>query len=371
MKILIEKKISAEVFMLMMEIGKATERKDIISVVRLAAENGGELAPDLLCQELLNNRPEIVGKNVLDRCCNERLMEWMDDGQYTQLTPTGEYAAETGIHYQAMRDIYEIVYYDKGLIPCLIDCKGTGQNDFNSKGNKKPSFKQYEVNNDVKNNLTEPISFKLPERNEEIKVFSIERKGERAVNKKIVEISYTISDDGKNKLVLSGDIKGELSNMGYSFSEGFSSILNITGHYKNWDTKNNYLKVSFSDLDSDFEKRNFSKKISEKNVAANYFCQENLDSVTITGIPVFPGTLKDAKEWFIWLLKNEVNDYLEEDKYQEYSKKIRQRFRHFEDDLDIPDSRKLAEIIKQESGGKIPDKYWYLVAPLDLREAEV
>lgn len=371
MKILIEKEISAEVFMLLMEIGKATERKDIISVVRLAAEKGGELSPDVLCRELLNDRPEIVGRTVLNRCCNERLMKWSDDDQFTHLTPTGEYAAETGIHYQAMRNIYEIVYYDKGLVPCLLDCKDTGQSDFNSKENKNPSLRPYDVNNDVKNNLTEPISFKFPGKNEEIKVFSIETNGGRSDSGKKLKISYTLSDDGTNELMFSGEIKGKLSNLEYTFPEGFKSILKSIKRYNDWDSKSENLTVHFSDLTNDYEKRNFLQKISEKIVDDDYFCKEALDSVTIIGIPVFPKTLEDAQEWFMWLLKNELNDYLEEDQYQEYSEKIRQKFGHFEEDLDIPDSQELAEFIRQESAEKIPDKYWYLVAPVDLRKMEV
>lgn len=371
MKIQIEKEISAEVFLLMMEIGKATERKDIISVVKFAAENNGELSPELLCSELLNNRPENVGKTVLNRCCDERLMEWSDDGEFTRLTPTGENAAVTGIHYQAMRDIYEIVYYDKGLISCLIDCKGTGQNEFNSNDGKNSAFKPYEVKNDVKNNLEEPINFKLPGKNDPIKVFFVERKGRRSEIRKKLKISYTLSDDGKDELTLSGEIKGRCPVLDYTFSEGFNSILESIGRYKDWDSKNEYLKVSFSGLTNDYEKRNFSLNLSEKKVVENYFCDEALDSVTITGIPVFPRTLGDAQEWFLWLLKNELNDYLEEDKYLEYSEKICQRFGHFEEDLDIPDSQELAELIRQESVGKIPDKYWYLVTPVDLRKVEV
>jgi hypothetical protein len=370
-KILIEKEISAEVFMLMMEIGKAAERKDIISIVKFAAENGGELSPDLLCRELLNDRPENVGRTVLNRCCGERLMEWSDDGQFTRLTPIGEHAAETGVHYQAMREIYEIVYYDKGLLPCLIDCRGTGQSEFNKEGGKYPSFSPYEVNNDVKENLTEPISFKLPGRDEEIKVFSIARNGGRADKGKKLKISYKLSDDDKDELTLSGEIRGKLFGLGYTFKEGFQSVLKSVGRYKDWDSKHGYLKIRFSDLTSDYEKRNFSWNILEKTAIESYFCEEALDSLTITGVPVFPKSLKDAQEWFIWLLKNELTDYLEEAQYQDYSKKIRQMFGSFEDDLEIPDSQELAKIIKSESNGKIPDKYWYLVAPNDMRKVEV
>lgn len=363
MKILIEKEISAEVFMLMMEIGKATERKDIISVVKLASENGGELSPEILCQELLNDRPENVGRTILNRCCDERLMEWTDDGKSTRLTRDGEASAETGIHYQAMRDIYEIVYFDKGLIPCLIGCKGTGQSEFS----QKSSFKEYEVNSDVKNKLTQEISFTLPETKESIKVISIERKGVRSEIGKKIKVTYILSDEGQNELRLSGDIKGQYSDLEYSFHEGFKSILKSLGRNKDWDSKNGYLKVGFTDLSSDKERRNFIQDISEKMVVESYFCEEALDKVTLKEVPVFPRTLEDAREWFVWLLKNEINDYLEEDQYQEYSEKIRQRFGHFAEDLEVPALKDLAEIIKRESAGKFPDKYWYLVAPGDLR----
>lgn len=363
MKILIEKEISAEVFMLMMEIGKATERKDIISVVKLASEHGGELSPEILCQELLNDRPENVGRTILNRCCDERLMEWIDIGTTARLTRDGEDSAETGITYQKMRDIYEIIYYDKGLLPCLIGCKGTGQSEFN----QKSSFKEYEVNSDVKNNLTQEISFTLPETKESIKVYSIERKGARSEIGKKIKIFYNLSDDGHNELTLSGDAKGQYSDLEYSFDEGFKSILKSLGRSKDWDSKNGSLKVSFTDLTSDKEKRNFIQDFSEKKVVENYFCEEALDKVTLKEVPVFPRTPNDAQEWFVWLLKNEINDYLEEEQYKEYSEKILQRFGHFADVLEVPESRDLAEIIKRESAGKFPDKYWYLVAPLDLK----
>jgi len=363
MKLLIEKELSAEVFMLMMDIGKATERKDLISVVKLASEKGGELSPKILCQELLNDRPENVGRTILDRCCDERLMEWTDDGKSTRLTRGGEESAKTGIHYQPMREIYEIIYYDGGLIPCLIGCKGTGQSEFN----QKSSFKDYEVNSDMRNKLTQEITFTLPEINESIKVYSIESKGYRSETGKKMKISYILSDKGQNELALSGDVKGQYSGLEYSFNEGFKSILKNLGRNRDWDSKNGYLKVSFTDLTSDKERRNFIQDISEKMVVENYFCEEALDKVTLKEIPVFPRTLEDAQEWFMWLLKNEINDYIEVEQYKEYSERILQRFGRYAEDLEVPASKDLAEIIKQESAGKFTDKYWYLVAPVDLR----
>jgi hypothetical protein len=102
-------------------------------------------------------------------------------------------------------------------------------------------------------------------------------------------------------------------------------------------------------------------------VVENYFCEEALDKVTLKEVPVFPRTLEDAREWFVWLLKNEINDYLEEEQYKTYSERILQKFGRFAEDLEVPASKDLAEIIKRESAGKFPDKYWYLVAPVDLR----
>ena len=363
------RQVELEKYEVLMEIGRQQPREELHAVLLLAEEHGGQATATDIANELLLGRPESVGKAVLDRCRDLDLLD-----EFGRITRIGREALQAGNVFIPERARYLMWYTEDPLIPQrLLNLEPRDEPDLRQEVAVMKSRQANDSKNESVQNLPDRLrslegrSFSLMGRGEgTVTVRSIDMKGltSRADPSDRVSITLRIEPSGSN-LTVGGRFDRVLPPPSLTFEEAWFSALGPLA--KLWARSRNppALRVIFEEL-SDRELMSFSKTvILAKPSLRNY---GDFDETSVEDVPIFPQGRVDATKWAKWLLKESVNTYMTDEKYQRLVDACVSRFPDFPN-IELPSSKELARELSTEktNEGRLPKKYWYIQAPLDLQ----
>ncbi len=160
------------------------------------------------------------------------------------------------------------------------------------------------------------------------------------------------------KMIYLNSWKYSIDNKSYDMSEEINFNDIFRGE---WDSEYNSLKISFSLLKEEVNSLNSLEYSYTDNIEINNYGK--LKTI-FQDIPLIPKTKEDAKEWFIYLLKNEIeqrNRYISQDELKQLWNNLLERkpkFKKFNLEFDY---RKILNEFGKES-----KYYWLLQASSDL-----
>ena len=96
------------------------DRPEFLAVARLAADLGRPIDARDILRELLGNRPEVVGRKVIDRCVALRLLEREGTSGPAALSDAGRLALEHGAVLVPEEGIWRFYLVDDPLIPDIL-----------------------------------------------------------------------------------------------------------------------------------------------------------------------------------------------------------------------------------------------------------
>jgi hypothetical protein len=96
------------------------DRPEFLAVARLAADLGRPIDARDILRELLGNRPEVVGRKVIDRCVALRLLEREGTSGPAALSDAGRLALEHGAVLVPEEGLWRFYLVDDPLIPDIL-----------------------------------------------------------------------------------------------------------------------------------------------------------------------------------------------------------------------------------------------------------
>lgn len=354
MDIILKRNVKTKSFRLLMDIRKSGKRDDIVAILMLADENGGQIRPADICIHLIDNRPTTVGERIIRRCVELGVLE-MEDEYTGFLTDDGRRAVETKTVYIPERGLYQILYSDETLLPyplldCVPDEKQSDQDDYKE-----------EIDPVIRSSL-ENKNFKLlgKERNE-IFVERIELYGRQIRKSSNLNLTYSLLENGNLILRLNGDIDTKIEPPKFTQIEIWTMLVKSMHLDDDWDIEAQCLRRGFGELQ---QKDLVNFVVELRTTVLTIEGIGTFNDVQVKNVPVIPRTNDDAHKWALWLLKNEIRDYMRKQDYANCVKKILNKFPGY--DLRLPSQIELAKMIREEAVDKLPSTYWYLKAPIDI-----
>jgi|GEM_PF-2763928 hypothetical protein len=363
----LSRQLKVEKYEAIMEIGRQQRREELLAVLMLAEEHGGRASPKDVSQELLQGRPELVGKAIVDRCTDLGLLD--ETGTITQI---GKQALRTGNVFIPEKGRYILWFTDDPLVAQkVIHIEPKEESQLND---EVAAIKNRATNQTPK---PEPLPQKIMDLpggiyelmgkdGGTVVIRSIEAQGLTCPlgPNDNARITLRIDHTG-SRLNISGSFERLLKAPSLDFEEVWVSALGSLA--KLWANSREppALKTSFDEL-SPKELASFSKTVFlSRPTIVGY---GEFDDTSVDDVPIFPKTSADAASWAKWILKRSVNAYTDEERYKSLVDTCKSRFPDFPG-IELPDAEKLAAELATEKDidGALPKAYWYLQAPLDLR----
>ena len=356
-----------------MEIGRQRKREELHAVLLLAEEHGGRATAKDVSQELLQGRPELVGKAIVDRCRDLGLLD-----ESGKITPVGREALSTGNVFIPERGRYVVWFTEDPLIPQkLVHLEPVEETYLSDevalmRGRKARGEPREEAESlpEKLRALVSGLYDLMGKGGGRIAIRSIDPNGVagRPGPEDNVKITLQVAPAG-SRLSISGGFQHLLTPPQLEFETSWVSALGPLARL--WAKSRNppALKCTFDELDPK-ELASFSKTVSlPKPTLAGY---GEFDNASVEGVPIIPRTAEDAARWARWLLKRSVAGYVDGEQYQRLVERCRSRFPDFPD-VKLPDAEELARELGKEKAadGALPRAYWYLRAPLDLQVVEL
>jgi hypothetical protein len=345
-----------------MEIAKTERRDDILSVLKLADETEGPLTPEIICQELLANRPTRVGENIIHRLNDLDLLH------NRRLSESGRDALEQGLVFMPERSSYRIMWTEDPLLPQkLLDLSEEAEIPHWDPARKKNKGKDPAV--DVPKGLKEiegSVVQLLGSEGGTIRVEKIEGKciPQEASSGTPLTASVTVRMGNNNELTLSGRYQRRMEPPSIDFDDVWMRIL--LERAADWNKKEMVLQCSFDDL-SDSDRRSFTTTLELKTPTLPNLGRFN--RTVVRNVPIAPRDSDDAQLWADWLLVDRMPGYLSENEFEVHKEQVAANFPVHQ--LRLPGQEELADTILQNEwkwgeGGPLRKEYWYLRAPIDL-----
>lgn len=366
----LSRQLKIEKYEAIMEIGRQQRREELLAVLMLAEEHGGKASPKDVSLELLQGRPELVGKAIVDRCRDLGLLD-----EAGEITPIGREALRTGEVFMPERGRYVLWLTEDPLVSQKVI-------------HIEPKEESY-LNDEVaimKNRGTrqsaepEPLPKKL--KSLAGGIYDLMGKGVGSVVIRSIEANgltcplgpgdnarVTLRIDRKSsRLDISGGFERLLKPPPLDFQEAWISALGSLARLWARSREPPALKTSFDEL-SPKDLTSFSKTVSLSRPALEGYGE--FDDTSVDNVPIIPRTSADAASWARWLLKKSVVGYTADQGYKELVESCRSRFPDFPG-IKLPSAEELAEELAAEKApdGTLPKAYWYLQAPLDLKVIE-
>jgi len=368
----LQRKIDIESYKAIIELGRNEARDDIISVLMLAQEHDGKITPELICQELLANRPKKMGELIIKRC---KELELFDNENY--LTELGKISIDSKEVFLFERGLFEITCTKDPLLPqVILDLKPQARLKLSqelsaerrARENSSESFEDVDVQ-ELPQWLTQTegsIVDLLGNSKDRVLIKKIEKMGQSipAGSSHQLQGEIKIEDNGSISFSISGRFNGKLPAPELNFQDVWRVLLGEKS--KNWDesTSPPKLRLRLGEL-NETEINSFKKDIEFTEPSLpNY---GTFETTIVRGVPIGPETQKDAEQWGEKLLKSRLSVYQFKKVYQNLIKEIASKFPKFK--ISLPSRTDLAISIRQKfvrGRVRLPEYYWFLQAPLDL-----
>ena len=116
-KIICKRKVETNCYEALMNIGKEESRPELMSVLKLAEEQGGTIIPKNISEHLLGGRPETLGEQIIYRLVEIGVLESTSiDGEY-RLTNLGNQTIESEKILIPERGVYKVWFSEDPLFP--------------------------------------------------------------------------------------------------------------------------------------------------------------------------------------------------------------------------------------------------------------
>jgi hypothetical protein len=369
MNIVLKRNIQVRRYIIKAEIQKLVKREEIMAILLLARDLGREVLPEDIVSHLLANRPEKIGRRVIQWCAELGVLTL--DGK---LTNSGLEALQEGKIFISEKGIYRITVTDDPLVPervLLVEPNYSGNIHYDI-NEMKGSGRDHQIEDDL---ITLPENILALQENtdqrfkaigkdgEDIKISNIDEKGiDDGQPRKSFSVELHVEQHGQPRFYITreGAKRGGIA-PDVTFESVLQSIMGFD--YQYWIPDTGTLQESFDTL-RDIELRDFRKTITFPTPSLPGL--GNFDPASLT-VNIQPKTVEDANKWNGWLIVDGINDYMDESDYQEHCYAVSSKFAEF--NPEEPSQEELAKHLSDMSNQN--QKYWFLQAPLDLRLKDV
>jgi len=375
MELVLERTLKIQRYRIIAEVAQAQNRGELHAVLLLAQERGYVFAK-MVAEELLGNRPETIGKRLIQICVTHNLLKEEESrGKKNYiLTEMGQTALEEEKIFIPERGTWEIwITNDPLWASALIQIKAF---------NEPPAFKETrrdkktELEDRCENmqSLPEWLSEKLQRqiitplanRNADYRFDELEKKGEVVTPDANITATLTIPQFGDNSdLRFTGKVADKKCDYQeqhpITFESAWHQILQQQGWLTRWriqqQTQQYVLDVSYPELKTDQERASFRKNYP---ISKPYLTDWDIfDNTIIDDVPIAPATQQDANNWGHWLLERDTNQYVLKGDFETMQNKVAESFPDYE--ITFPEQSDFAQPLRRIN----PRAYWYLQAPLD------
>ncbi|KHD11820.1 hypothetical protein PN36_28615 [Candidatus Thiomargarita nelsonii] len=360
MELVFQRTLNIQRYRIIAEVAR-TQKRDELQAVLLLAQERGHVSAKMVADELLGNRPETVGKRLIQICFTHKLLLEKESNYYI-LTKTGQTALEKEKIFIPERGTWEIWVTDDPLwANALIQIKPFNETQArneikNQKGLKERCQDMQDIPNWLVKKLQGQIITPLADdRNAEYRFDELAEKGELVTPDANITATLTIGET--SDLLFTGKIINKECHYQeqhpMTFQSAWHQILEQQNWLTRWRTQQEVLDVSYQDL-SEQERASF-----HKDYPISKPCLTDLDifdDTTINNIPIAPATQQDANHWAHWLLERDTNRYVLKGDFETMQNKVTEFFPDYE--ITFPEQSEFAQQLR-------PRAYWYLQAPLD------
>ncbi|MHA1252939.1 MAG: hypothetical protein ACTSRP_23325 [Candidatus Helarchaeota archaeon] len=402
--ILLKRKLeNIEKYLVKAEINIEEEAKIWQTITLLALEHDSKLTIDILCEKFGFTKPmaELAIKRSVDMGIIERVeVGWsiIPVEPSWKLTEEGKKVAESGKIYYPESGIYQVfISRDPLVSQKFITFLRYDERDKNKDVELKNEKTSEEVFGNIKgwefeNLLTKTNNDSNREtiiQSKYIKIIDIEKiiypyQKEDFKNEIDLVIKLEIDQFNRNILIIGSILDNKIKNEWIKIADNFPEyyeviyyLLKSVNVEKNWNGEKNRLLISFDET-SLRERKTFRKEITIENPEIEGFGR--FDPITIS-VPIIPKTEDDCLKWEKSLLRDRILNYSAPCNENDYNRFIDEIYRQMEENnaepVELPDIsvyiEELLEECKDQNGeyGKRPTEYWYLKAPIDLKQLEL
>jgi hypothetical protein len=375
-KLALKRTLEIKRYRIIAEVAKAQKRDELYAVLLLARERGYVFAK-MVADNLLDGRPETVGKRLIQICVTHKLLKEEESrGKKNYiLTETGQTALEEEKIFIPERGTWEIWVTDDPLWAsalvqievfkepsALKETRRDKKDELNERKSNMQSLPEWLVEK-----LQGQIITPLADRKMNYRFDELAAKGELIVTPD-ADITASLSipqfDDTSD---LQFTVKVVDNNCRYQeqhamiFEIAWPQILQQQGWLERWriqqQTQKEVLDVSYPELKTKQERSNFHK---DYPISKPHLTDLNgFDNTIIDNVPIAPATQQDANNWAYWLLERDTNRYVLKDDFETMQNKVAESFPDYE--ITFPEQRDFAQSLRRNN----PRAYWYLQAPLD------
>lgn len=383
MKIHLSRTLETREYYVLMEIYRASRKRDLIAYVKLAREQNDVLTPALLNKKLLN-RSENVAIAVLDSLVRYGLFAWDKKKREARLTREGEYAAANDVTYLYEKDVYRVVCSPDPILPQpVIVCeRAPWKRSEIRKVHEKEESSPVATPPEILSCEGQELEFIRQSRTEsenierdQIRICRVSETCWPVSSGAEYGVAGTIGNDGRFR----GEVKGKqgLSPWTNDTITQDSTLRAIASQVREVvlkDKKGPCIEVSFSDVERDIDRREFRGDRCLGDLVLGGTFGARPIAVTLADVPMVPKNSQEADKWYLWLLEDGLSGYLSQKAFEDHAEDVRMQFQTFGADRSPQikiGARELSGRIEErnrEAGREPrPERYWYLTAPCDLR----
>ncbi len=374
MELVLKRTLDIQRYRIIAEVARAQKRGELQAVLLLAQERGYIFAK-MVADRLLGNRPETVGKRLIQICVTHKLLvEEESHGSKKNyiLTETGQTALEEEKIFIPERGTWEIWVTDDPLWPsALIQIQSF--NETQARNEIKNQEKLKERNHNMPNMpywLFEKLQGQsitpLADRNADYRFYEPADKGEIVTPDTNITATLTIPQIGDSSdLRFTGKVVEKKCDYQeahpMTFESAWHQMLEQQGWLERWriqqETQQEVLDVYYPELKTEQERASFRKNYP---IPKPYLTDlDEFDNTIIDNVPIAPATPEDAEHWTQWLLERDTNRYVLKGDFEALQNQVTKSFPDY--DIAFPKQSDFAQPLRRTN----PRAYWYLQAPLD------
>jgi len=374
MELVLERTLKIQRYRIIAEVAQAQNRGELHAVLLLAQERGYVFAK-MVAEELLGNRPETIGKRLIQICVTHRLLKEEESrGKKNYiLTEMGQTALEEEKIFIPERGTWEIWVTDdplwaSALVQIEVFKEPQARNEIkNQEELKKRKNNMRKLPEWLFEKLQDQSSITpLANRNADYRFDELETKGEVVTPDANITATLTILQFGDNSdLRFTGKVVNKECDYqeqhAMTFKSAWHQMLEQQGWLTRWriqqETQQEVLDVSYSELKTDQERASFRKNYP---ISKPYLTDlDRFDNTIIDNVAIAPATPGDAEHWADCLLEWDTNQYVLKGDFEIMQNKVDKSFPDYE--ITFQEQSDFAQALHHSN----PRAYWYLQAPLD------
>jgi hypothetical protein len=377
MKLVLERTLEIQCYRIIAEVARTQKRDELYAVLLLAQERGYVFAK-MVAEKLLGNRPETVGKRLIQICVTLNLLKEEESrGKKNYiLTETGQTALEEEKIFIPERGTWEIwvtndPLWASALIQIEVFKEPLARNEINNQEELKERCQDMQSLPEwLFEKLQGQIITPLANRNADYRFDELDKKGEVVTPDANITATLTIPQfSDTSDLRFTGKVVNKECDYQeqhtMTFESAWHQMLEQQGWLTRWriqqETQQEVLDVSYQDL-SEQELAHFLKNYPIQTPYLTDLDKTDLDEfddTIIDNVPIAPATPEDAEYWADWLLERDTNQYVLKGNFEIMQNKVAESFPDYE--ITFPEQSDFAQPLRRSN----PRAYWYLQAPLD------